>query len=194
MKEEQAQEGTHDQRQCLLGCITPDQADDKLQALYEGARELMGFIPNAAQLFGISPHVLEEHWRHIGYYSTNPTLSRGLLAYLRYAVASKVQCEYCVDMNLGFLVQAGVPLETLREAGRDPEKMPLSGAEKAMARFVLKVVDDQHAVSADDISELRQHGWSEKDMLEAAYHAAHALAIDMVLDAFRVQNDIPPVQ
>lgn len=192
MKEGLKQRNTDD-KTCLLECIAPGQADDKLKALYEGTKGMMGFVPNAAQLLAVSPMVLAQQLQHIGNFSGHPTLGRALLAYVRYAIADKVQCTYCIDMNVGFLVQAGVPLEAVREAGRDPGKMPLTGAEKAMARFVLKMVDDHHAASSEDISELRRHGWTERDILDATYHAAQAMAIDMVLEAFHVENDIPPV-
>jgi len=36
---------------------------------------------------------------------------------------------------------------------------------------------------------VRGHGWNDQEILEAVYHAAHAVAVDLVLNTAKVAAD-----
>ena len=55
----------------------------------------------------------------------------------------------------------------------DPETAPISGAEKALFRFVVKVNRDSPTMGPDDIATVLQAGWTE----EAIYDAINVCAL-----------------
>lgn len=77
----------------------------------------------------------------IRHYMTHGKLGIGLLATIRYLVASLYDYPYCINLNAGILNQAGglsdSDLEALKE---NPENAPLEEFQKALLLFVLKVV------------------------------------------------------
>ena len=72
-------------------------------------------------------------------------------------------------------------LETLRE---DPETAPLEDFQKALLLFVLKVVRTPNEVQEGDVRALREMGWTDQDIFDAAYHAVSMIAGSTPFKAF----------
>ena len=66
----------------------------------------------------------------------------------------------------------------------DPENAPLEEFQKKMLLFVLKVVKSPEDVSKDDIEKLRQLGWSDEHIFDAAFHGASMAAPSILYQAF----------
>ncbi len=175
--------------QPLLFGPAPGEAQGELATLYRDTERLFGFLPNAARLFGISPHLLAQQMEHVGFFSTHPTLSAPLLAFIRLLVSEQARCTYCIDLNVALLMQAGVAAEAIGAARRDPDQAPLPEAEKALLHFVLAAVANPHPIGEQEMARLRAHGWRDSAIFEAVHHGAHAVAVDIILDTFKVTSD-----
>jgi alkylhydroperoxidase family enzyme len=151
--------------------------------------DTMGFVPNAFKVFSPSPFLLERQVSSLGYYMRHATLSGKLLAMIRMLVSVDEECTYCVGTNAGILFHYGVLPEQVAEIKADPSKAPLDAKELPMLLFVLKAVKESNAVTPADVDDLRNLGWSDAEILEAAYHGASAVASDRIFNAFKITAD-----
>ena len=87
------------------------------------------------------------------------------------------------------LMQAGVTPEEIEATKADPSKAPLEEKELAMLNFVVKVIRDSNSTTADDMENLRNLGWTDKDILDATWNATSQVASDMIFNAFKIDAD-----
>lgn len=175
--------------QPLLTTVAPAAAEGELAGLFARTEATFGFLPNAVQLFGLSPAMLAEQLDYIEYFQRHSRLGPVLLAFIRLLVASRNNCRYCVAMNAAMLAQMGVSLEAIGAARAEPSRAPLPANELALLLLVIRSVDNPHAISAAQVDAVRAHGWSDADLFEAVYHGARAKAVDTVCDTFKVPVD-----
>jgi len=174
----------------ILNTVAPEQAQGQVAELYKSFEQQIGFIPNAFKLSSVSPQMLQQHWEYIGYYMQHPDLSKVLTTLIRLLVSQKVDCEYCINLNTSLLINdAGMTAEQVAAIRADPAKAPLDDKEKALLLFVLDAVADAHAVSQVDLQKLRDLGCSEQDIYDALNHGARQVGLDIMLNAFKVEND-----
>lgn len=175
----------------MIQTVSPDQASGKLAQIYGEIEKVFGSVPNAMQLYSISPDLLEQQWQQIGYYMRHPGLSFPLLAMIRMLVSQENQCEYCVGFNESMLIHmAGLTPEQLVTAKRNPADAPLPEKEKAMLLFVLKSTKNAKDVDHSDLEQLRAHGWGDGDIMDAVHHGARNMAVDVVFNTFKIDNDM----
>jgi uncharacterized peroxidase-related enzyme len=174
----------------LIQIPSPQHADPKSAEIYRQIEATLGRIPAPMQLLGVSPALLENQWKNLGYYWQHPSLSFPLLACIRLAVSSDHHCEYCIGMNAALLINmAGFTAEQVAAVKDSPASLPLPEKELAMLLFALKATRTPHEVNAADVQALKQLGWEERDILDATNHAARNLALDIVLNTFKVTSD-----
>ena len=173
----------------LLNLIEKEQATGRVAEIYETMINTMGFIPNAFKVYSPSEFILEKQFANLGYYMKHKTLGGKLLAFIRLLVSEKEECAYCVGMNSGILLQYGVLPEMITEIRKDPSKAPLDEKELAMLLFVLKVTQNSNSIEQSDVDHLRNLGWGDQEILEAAYHGASSIASDKILNAFKITLD-----
>jgi AhpD family alkylhydroperoxidase len=118
------------------------------------------------------------------------TLGGKLLAFIRLLVSEQEQCDYCIGMNSGILLQYGVLPENIAEIKLDPSKAPLEEKELAMLLFVLSMVKNSNAIAQGDVDKLRNLGWNDTEILEASYHAATQVGVDKIFNAFKIGSEI----
>lgn len=174
----------------LLTLVPPEKAEGKLSELYTLTEEMFGAVPNNVRMLGVSPAVLENQLQFARYYRAHSTLSVPFLAMLRLLVAKATKSPYCEKLNTGMLMQLGVPAEKVDALKADPKSAPLNNEEQALLTFVLKAVRDPQGVTASDVQELRNLGWSEADIFDAVAHGARAVATNIIFDVFKLEDDV----
>ena len=174
----------------LIATVSPQNASGALDTLYADMEQAFGRIPNAFQLYSSSPGLLAQQWEQIRYYTDHPALSFPLLAMIRLLVSQENDCEYCVGFNEAMLIhRASLSPEQIAAAKRNAADAPLPGKDKAMLLFVLKATQTPKAVEKADIDLLRNMGWKDGDILDAVHHGARNMAVDVVFNTFKVDND-----
>lgn len=174
----------------IISTVTPEQAGGKVAEVYGQIQQMMGRVPNAFQLYSSSPILLEQQMQQIAYYMQHPALSFPLLAMVRMLVSQHNDCQYCVGFNEGMLMQmAGLTPEQVAATRRNPVDAPLPDRDKAMLLFVLKATKTPKMVEKSDLDQLRALGWSDGDIMDAAYHGARNVAVDIVFNTFKIDND-----
>ncbi|MBF0565771.1 MAG: hypothetical protein HQK89_11050 [Nitrospirae bacterium] len=173
----------------ILKTISPEEATGKVAEIYSTFKGMLGTVPQAIQLYSVSPAMMESHFSNIGYYMKHPSLNMALLAFIRMLISVEGNCKYCVDFNKGMLMQGGLNAEVLDASIKDPQNAPLPEKEKALLLFVLKAAKNPHSVEVADVEALRKLGWSDSDIFDATHHGANMVAGDIMLDAFKVGKD-----
>lgn len=174
----------------IISTVIPEQASGKVAEVYGKIQQMTGRVPNAFQLYSSSPVLLEQQMQQIAYYMQHPTLSFPLLAMVRMLVSQHNDCQYCVGFNEGMLMQmAGLTPEQVAATRSNPADAPLPDKDKAMLLFVLKATKTPKIVEKSDLDQLRALGWSDGDIMDAVYHGARNVAVDIVFNAFKIDND-----
>lgn len=174
----------------IISTVTPEQARGKVAEVYRKIQQMIGRVPNAFQLYSSSPVLLEQQMQQIAYYMQHPTLSFPLLAMVRMLVSQHNDCQYCIGFNEGMLMQmAGLTPEQVATTRSTPADAHLPDKDKAMLLFVLKATKTPKMVEKSDLDQLRALGWSDGDIMDAVYHGARNVAVDIVFNAFKIDND-----
>lgn len=180
---------TPNQTSIRIDITPPSEELAKLEAIMAPYKEILGRAPGGLQLLGVSPPVLEHYAGTIGYYMAHPTLGQALLTFIRYLVSWRGDCAYCVDLNEAFLINAGLDLDAIRATREDPELAPLEERDKALLLLAVEAVDRPESVSADRLDMLRDLGWSDRDILDAVWHATLNRAFGRTAEAFGLPPD-----
>ena len=173
----------------IIKTVKTEDATGLLAEIYDGFKKSIGIVPNAFVLRSSSPDQVAHQAMSLQYYFNHKTLSFNLLAFIRLLVSEDQQCEYCINMNKGMLIQAGVSAEDIVAAKKNPENIPLEEKEKELVKFVLKVVQNAHSVQAKDVEKLRTLGWDDGDIMDATIHGTSQVSSDMLFNAFKIDAD-----
>ncbi len=174
----------------LITTIDPQQAEGSVASIYNEVEEMFGYVPNAIRLNSINPERMQYHWRSILSTLNHPTLSQIFFTCIRYLVSEAEQCDYCIGLNAGMLINMhGVAPEVVSGMVEDPTLAPLEEKEKALLLFLLRMVKDSNSSSREEIEALKGTGCSEREIYDAVTSAAQMMAGDMVLNVFKVQPD-----
>lgn len=130
--------------------------------------------PEPLVMLSASPELMKVQADVIRHYMTHEKLDFGFTAMLRYHLANYWDYQFCIDFNAGLLKNAGdLSDEQLADIRDNPEKAPLDDMQKALFLFAIKVAKTPEQVGEADIQPLRDLGYSDQDIFDAAFHAAN---------------------
>jgi alkylhydroperoxidase family enzyme len=172
----------------LINPQVPAGDENRVAAVLGAIEQHIGFVPDGVRLYSLSPPLLENFVSNVSYFNSGERLSPAFMAMLRYLVSSKAGCQFCIDLNEGFLANMGVDLDRVRAALDDPELAPIADRERPLLRIALKSVSDPEAVAQADVDAARASGWSDRDIFDAVAQAASNRAFNYVLRTFNVEH------
>lgn len=174
----------------LLNTITPTNAEGEIAAVYEEINQTWGMVPNPIQLYSVSPELLKNQWGKYKYLGASECPSQKMYAMIRLLVSKEAECEYCIGLNAGMLIEMfGLSVEEVQALKSDPSTASLDEKEKALLLFVLKAVSDPHSTTAEDLHQLRVLGLSDQQIFEAIEAGATMRAGNIIFDTFKVEVD-----
>lgn len=150
---------------------------------------IFGAVPPGFQAVANSPATLTAMWTAFGAYgegSLGPQISEQIAV----AVANTNRCGYCLAVHSGLGRKTGLSKEQLADAqtGRSAD---LKTA--ALLRFVLSVLDKRGHINRAEVEELRGHGWTDEQIVEALGQTALNVFTNYVHVALDVPNPFPAV-
>lgn len=172
----------------LITPAIPTEDTEKVNAIFAGIEEHLGFVPDGLRLYGISPPLLEAFVANVGYFMAHPRLSQELLAMIRYLVSSDAGCSFCIDFNTSLLINLGKTDEELKAARENPDNAPLTDAEKTLLKIALAALENPEGVTQADIQAGLDQGFSERDIFDAVVVAANNQAFTHVLRTFKIES------
>jgi len=161
----------------------------RVAAVLENIEQHLGFVPDGLRLYSMSPPLLETFVGNVGYFAMGGTaLPSELTTMIRYLVSWRAGCQFCIDLNEGFLDNMGVDLGRAREARDNPDKAPLQDREKTLLKLALKSVNADETVTEADLDAARQQGWGDREIFDAVVQAANIHSFNHVLRTFRIEH------
>ena len=165
---------------------TAPAASQPLLAQVQGA---FGATPNMFRAVANSPAALQLMWAGFGALGGG-SLPAKLGEQVAVAIADRNRCEYCLAAHTALGRKAGASASEMAEAQAGRSADPQTAAALA---FALKVVEHRAAVTAADVQELRNAGFSDEAVVELLAHVALNLFTNYVNVALAVPVDFPKV-
>ena len=173
----------------LIQPMVPAEDQRHIDEIFAGVKEQVGFVPDGLRLYSMSPPLLDSFINNIGYFNQGGTeLPPTLTTMIRYQVSWNSECSFCVDMNELFLSNMGLELDAIRATRGNPDAVPFSEAEKALLKFAIQSVETPEQINQTDVDALKQLGWSERAIFDAAVQAANNRAFNYVLRTFNIEH------
>ena len=106
------------------------------------------------------------------------------------ALAEINHCTYCVSFHATAMLNAGADDEQVEAAlSFDPDKLELSDKERALFEYALKANGDPHAITKQDIDELREHGVTDWELVETIETVNTGNAFNVFAGALNIGTD-----
>jgi alkylhydroperoxidase family enzyme len=170
----------------LIKTVDPEKAEGQVKEVFDTLRENFGMVPAPMQLASASPGQLNLKWQALQYYSQHPTLGFGLLSSIRYLVSRQINFVFCTSLNKNFLMRQGMSEEDIKELEKDPSQAPLEDNERAMLTFVLKAIKTPDDATQEDVDQLHEMGWTDRDILDALAHGANMIGSSILMKTFKM--------
>jgi RNA polymerase sigma-70 factor (ECF subfamily) len=131
-------------------------------------REAFGFIPNIFRAQTLRPDFLEAEAQMVRtVLLTEDILPRAQKEYILLVISAANLNTYCVAVHCEMLRALGVSEEDSDQIAVDHHQAGLSAADTALLDAALKLNRHATEFAQEDIDVLRQHGFSEEQILEA---------------------------
>ncbi|MBU1565968.1 MAG: hypothetical protein KJ630_10110 [Proteobacteria bacterium] len=173
----------------LITTVAPENAEGIVREGYEMFLKNVGAIPQPMQLLSVSPALFELQLKRIRYFGKHPKLSFALLAHIRYLAACTLDYAYCKDFNRHLLKKLGNNDDTIHAMENDPGKSMLEAHESAMLVFVIRSMKKPGSITAADIAKLKEHGWNERDMVDALAQGVSMIDHAIMMQVFQIDQN-----
>ena len=174
----------------LLSFTAEKDATGLVKEVYDEIKAKWGFVPVVIQQYSLNPKLLKAQWDLYSTLGENKNFDPKMQAMARMLISEKHDCDYCVGLNKGMLLNMfKVPMDELTALSKDPSTAKLDAKSKAMLLFMFKSANTPHDITATDIAKLKKLAWSEKDIFEGVKSAANMVAGAIVIDALKIQKD-----
>ena len=173
----------------LINTISRQEANGIVKQGYEKYLNHLGVIPRPMEVLSCSPALFALQLERNAYFAAHEKLSFALLTHIRYLVSHNLGYRFCMDFNRHLLKKQGVEDEDIARMEEDPSRSLLEEDERAMLVFVVKAVKKPGAVTAKDIEQLRELGWTDRDVVDGLAHGVGMLDHAIMMEAFQMDQN-----
>jgi len=174
----------------IINTIQENKATGQVKDIYHEIKNTWGVIPAPITIMSSSPELLQNQWERYKYFHNQEALSQKLLTIIRLLVSDEAKCEYCIGFNGAILINMfEMKEDEIKLLIKDPSTSPLDNKEKALLMFVLKSIKSKSETNDSDISELKNLGFNDKDILDAVVAGVTMLAGNILFDTFKIDID-----
>jgi uncharacterized peroxidase-related enzyme len=169
--------------------ITNETANAEQQALLDAIQAKLGMVPNFLKILANSPAALRAFLGLHGI-ANEGSLTPQTRERIALAVAQQNSCEYCVSAHTAIGRKAG-----LSNAEIAANRAGTSQEDKAAVavKFARALVENSGEVTTADITEARDAGYSDAEIVEIITHVGMNILTNMIGKASRVEIDFPKV-
>jgi uncharacterized peroxidase-related enzyme len=157
-------------------------------AMYDRQQKHYGFVPNYATLFSHRPEVMRR-WSELLAEIKRP-MDRRRFELATFAAACELRSTLCTLAH-GKALLAFFSPEDVMALARGESPRSLSAAEAALVRFARSVARDASAVTADDVAELKRHGYTDGEVFDIAATAAGRAFFTKIIESLGAATDAP---
>ncbi len=163
----------------------PDSA--AAEQLYADDLQTVGFVMNGSRVWAHAPQLHDLLFDLLGEATAVAGLTFRQRGVLVTATAAELGDSYCALAWGMKLAEAAGP--EVAVAGLTGDGEPLDPAEQALARWARALVRNPNGTRPQDVEALRQHGFSDPQILAVTVYVAGRLAFSTVNDGLGVRPD-----
>jgi uncharacterized peroxidase-related enzyme len=157
-------------------------------AMYDRQQKHYGYVPDYATVFSHRPEVMRR-WAELLAALKRP-MDKRRFELATFAAAATLRSSLCTLAHGNALLQF-FSAEDVMAMARGEIPASLSAAEGALMRFACAVAHDASAVTADDVAELKRHGFTDAEVFDIAGVAAGRAFFTKVIESLGVATDAP---
>src|SRR4029450_9348684 len=143
----------------FIDLVPIEQATGARKEFYDEMERVRGRgrVSNLFKAYAAFPALAKANFQRLMVLLSQGNLSVKFKEAVMTALAEANKCDYCVSFHATALRNAGASAkEVLAALEFDPDRIRLSGKEKALFNYALKANGDPHSIVAADIEELRR--------------------------------------
>jgi len=176
----------------FIDLVPIEQATGARKEFYDEMQRLRGpgRVSNLFKAYAAFPALAKANFQRLMVLLSQGNLSVKFKEALMTALAEANKCDYCVSFHATALRNAGASDEEVVAALEfDPDRIGLSGKEKALFNYALKANGDPHSIVSADIEELRRKGASDCDLIETLETVNTGNSFNLINGALNVGPD-----
>lgn len=173
----------------LLNYIDEKNAEGIVKQVYNGFSAVVKKVPNVVQFHSASPELFPKFMNYVDHFSNHPTLDPILIAYTRLMVSTRKGGEYCKRLQSALLKMYGETEERIKVAVNDSANLEMDNKRKAILLFAVNMVDNKIENAKPHVKNLKNHGWSDKDIYELCAIAGLQSGMVPLIKGFEVEFD-----
>jgi uncharacterized peroxidase-related enzyme len=166
------------------------EATGERQQLLAQIHGAFGATPNMFKAVANSTAALKSMWGSFGALGGG-VINAKLGEQIAVAIADRNDCEYCLAAHTVLGRKAGATAEEMSAAQAGQSADPKTAA---ALRFAVAVVNNRAQINDEDVTALRDAGFTDEEIVEILAHVALNLFTNYVNVAFKVPVDFPSVK
>jgi len=174
----------------LLDYVPTDIDDDRIQQLFDADADTYGQPSLFARALANNPAVLEARHEYVTALAESGSLDERLTELAYAAVATAVECEYCVESHTDRLVEhlglEQATVDALATADEDELAGRLDDRARAVVTIARRIGTDPKRVSSADLDRLRAVGFDDDGIVELVTVSAAAVAATTIADTLNI--------
>jgi uncharacterized peroxidase-related enzyme len=174
----------------LLEYVSTDIEDDRIQRLFDADADTYGQPSLFARALANNPAVLDARHEYVSALTEAGSLAERHTELAYAAVATAVDCEYCVQSHTDRLVEhlglEQATVDALATADEDELPARLDDRARAVVTVARRIATDPKRVSASNIERLRAVGFDDDGIVELVTVAAAAVAATTIADTLNI--------
>ena len=105
----------------LLSFTSAKNATGLVKEVYDEIKAKWGFVPVVIQQYSLNPKLLKAQWDLYSTLGDNKNFDPKMMTMMRMLVSEKHDCEYCVGLNKGMLLNMfKLPMDEVHALAKDP--------------------------------------------------------------------------
>ncbi len=165
--------------------IKAKDANGELKLLYKKIEKTLGFIPPHFEVFAtIDIESLKDFIEYNLYFAKHQKIDAGILPFLRLHIAQKECRKYCVNFNTELLIANRFDKQLLSDVSLNINKLPFNVDQKLLLSKVIYAIYNADIFSKDDLEELYDVNFSDKDFYELLSYATNYMAKSKMIEVY----------
>ena len=174
----------------LLSLASVENSTGEVKEIFQKAQEQFGVLFNGLRIWAVSPEKLSAQWDAMSKTMAKDPQTVKMYTILRYILADKDECTYCIGINEGMLINMfGLDLELVENLQTNPLLAPLDNKHKALMTFALQAVTNPDSIGSKDINSLKEFGASEMEIFDVVYAASYTSVVNTLFKTFKIEKD-----
>jgi len=161
------------------------EATGDLKLIYKKIEKVLEFVPPHFELFAtIDSKSLMEFIEYNLSFKNHPKIDETLLPFLRLCIAQKECRNYCISLNTKMLFAKGIDKKILNDIYANIENLPFEKKQKLLFSKVVFAVYNAQEFGSNDLVELYNAGFNDKDFYELLGYATNFMAKSKMIEVY----------